>query len=329
MKFDTSGIDPGGLAAVIRERYGIPVEGLAFVPKGEDAYAFADRGRRLFVRAQRDAVLDEPYGVAVALREEAGFRSVLAPLRALDGSLCFRIGGLTVAVFPWVEGATLWDVPATATQVAQAAAILAEVHGARLRHPPRRADRFDNPFAGPIRRALDAQGARRDTKRAGDVRRLLADEQTSLLAALDQMERLGARCRTLPLRWAVTHGDPNLANFLADSAGRLHLTDWGEVALGPVERDLFFFTGDRFELALRHYGPVPLHEEAFAFYHLRWVVQEIADFTTRILERNVDVAEDEHAWAELTPYLPIRWGDLEAARRRVADTLKALWGTNG
>ena len=127
-----------------------------------------------------------------------------------------------------------------------------------------------------------------------------------------------------------THGDPNLANILIDERGALHLTDWGEVALGPRERDLFHFTGERFEAFLRRYlgtvGLVELHERLFAFYTYRWTVQEIADYTTRILFRNTDPEEDRHAWEELAPYLPIRHEAIEAELRAIGAVIRRVAG---
>ena len=66
----------------------------------------------------------------------------------------------------------------------------------------------------------------------------------------------------------------------------------------------------------REYGPLALHEPVVTFYAYRWVVQEIADYTTRILFHNTDPAEDEHDWAELQPYLPVRHDDIAATVRR-------------
>lgn|GEM_PF-712274 len=327
VKFDTSGIDRAALAAEVRDRHGLPVFGLSLVPKGEDAFAFVDEGRCFFVRAQAGADLEDAMRVAADLRGEAGVAPVLAPRRTRDGTYCFALGRHTVTVFPFVDGVSLWDGPATAGQIADAAGILARVHAAHLGRPPSRRERFDDPFAPTIRRALEA-GEGRDAPVARDVRQLLADERSSVLAALEGMDRLGRECRAQSAPCAITHGDPNLANFLLDAGGGLHLTDWGDLALGPVERDLVHFSGQGFARALAAYlaaaGPVPLHVPLFAFYQLWWCVQEIADYTTRILFRNNTPAEDAHDWEELAPHLPVPWDELAQGRERVAEVLRAV-----
>ncbi len=158
-------------------------------------------------------------------------------------------------------------------------------------------------------------------------------ERTDILATLDKMRRLKPELGRLDLDRALTHGDPNWANILVDTSNNLLLIDWEDVALGPPERDLMFFTDwgeGRFELFLRHYvetyGQVRLHEEAFAFYLYRWVVQEIADYSTRILFRNVYPEEDEHAWSELALYLPTRHEDIDASLRRIMEVVRRVQG---
>jgi spectinomycin phosphotransferase len=147
------------------------------------------------------------------------------------------------------------------------------------------------------------------------------------------MQQLQTAALRLDLVGTLTHGDPNLDNILIDERGDLCLVDWDEAALGPLERDLVFFLEadedtSRAESFLRpyarEYGPLALHEPVVAFYAYRWVGQEIADYTTRILFRNTDSAEDEHSWTELQPYLPVRHGDITASVRRTMATANLI-----
>jgi hypothetical protein len=87
-------------------------------------------------------------------------------------------------------------------------------------------------------------------------------------------------------------------------------------------------TGARFETFLRHYlaatGPTRLHGGLFTFYTYRWAVQEIADYTTRILFQNSDPEEDRHAWEELAPYLPIRHAEMRAGTHRIEGIIRRV-----
>jgi hypothetical protein len=247
------------------------------------------------------------------LHAHSDLRQVLAAYPTARGTFTVRIGEYTVALFPFVDGDTLYNQATTDVDIIEAASLLAALHrrGTPLAPPTLRRETFENPFSAPILHALDAANHRLpgpNTYRR-QVYELLVAEQTDILATLDRMDELQLRAQALDFDWVLTHGDPNLDNFLKDPEGLLHLTDWGELALGPPERDLFAFTGEHFALFLRHYvvatGTRTFHPDLFAFYFYRWALQEIADYTTRILFRNLDPLEDEHAWQSLQPYLPI------------------------
>ncbi len=214
----------------------------------------------------------------------------------------------------------------------QAATLLARVHQLPLNLPSLCQERFDNPFKAPILRALDTAHtpsiAR--TSLQWEVCRLLVAEQADIVATLKRMDQLQPQAQRLVTDWVLTHGDPNRDNFLKDPHGRLHLTDWGELAIGPAERDLMHWTGDTFEVFLGHYARLrphlTLHREVFEFYFYRWCMQEIADYATRILFRQLGPTEDEHAWAELQDYLPIQHRGIAQGLQEVQRVINRVLG---
>ena len=339
MKLDTPDLDKHHLLQTLHAAYGLDVTTLTFMPKGEDAYAYlahARDGSRYFMRAQHSsrlaADLEHVYAVTHMMHAHSDLRQVLAPYPTARGTFTVRIGEYTVALFPFVDGDTLYNRGTTDVDIIEAASLLAAVHrrGTPLVPPTLRRETFENPFSAPILHALDAANRRLPDSNPyrRQVHELLLAEQTDILATLDHMDRLGLRVQALDFDWVLTHGDPNLDNFLKDPDGLLHLTDWGELALGPPERDLFAFTGEQFALFLRHYvaatGTRTCHLDLFAFYFYRWALQEIADYTTRILFRNLDPLEDEHAWQSLQPYLPIRHAQIAHGTDEVQAVLRMI-----
>ena len=85
------------------------------------------------------------------------------------------------------------------------------------------------------------------------------------------------------------------------------------------------FTGDRFASFLAayldHAGPVRIHLDLFTFYAMRWVLQEIADYSSRLLLEPRDADGEAHAWQELQPYLPIPHAAIAADRDAVQQKL--------
>lgn len=338
MKFDTSGIDRRRLADLIAAEYGLPTIAATFLPIGEEAHSFVVEeagGARHFARAQRLAdanALERVYAATRALHGPGGLGQVLAPYPTRRGAFTCRYEEYAVAVFPFVDGPSVYDGDLADRHLIQAADLIAAVHrgGGALDGLPVGRERFENPFEEPIRHALQAANSlampANDYQRR--VRDLLQAERDDLLAMLERMGQLREEALCLDFAEVVTHGDPNWANFLIDPRGRLHLTDWGEVAFGPPERDLWHFTGPRFEPFLRRYlavrGPLRFHPRLFTFFAYRWAAQEIADYTTRLLFRNTCLEEDEHAWVELAPYLPIRHGEIEDGVREAETVIRRV-----
>lgn len=340
MKTEAPDIDHAQMIALINAEYGLGVASLRFVPKGEDAYAYvasAQGGDRYFVRAQplsraTGIAWENVYALTHALHKEHRLSQVVVPRPTNTQRYTVRFNHYVVAVFPFIDGTTLYEHGAADGDLRAAATLLAAVHrcGTALDPLGLPKETFGNPFEAPILAALAiaASPLQSATPRQQDVCDLLAAERADVLATLEHMRRLQAQAAALPIDWVLTHGDPNLDNLLKDQHGVVHLTDWGEVALGPPERDLSSFTGPSFPAFLEHYASLSpdlkLHRDMFAFYFYRWTMQEIADYATRILFRNLGPIEEEHAWAELQDYLPIRHDAIAAHVHNVQHTVERV-----
>jgi spectinomycin phosphotransferase len=340
MNLDMSGIEQEELARFVDDAYALDIVAMSFLPLGEASYSYvaAERhGPRWLIKAQATARVVDLEARLRAVRfvqAVGGFTQVVAPRQNRWGECACPYGHYTVAVYPFVDGDTIEPGEQTDAYVDGFAALLGTFHlyGSRLPFPIP-SETFDNPFEEPILRALrtvEAPG-RLANPTQERLRALMLAQRSNLVTTLDMMRHYAAEARRLHFDPVLTHGDPNWANILVDRSGTFHLLDWEELALGPPERDLVFFSDrqpERFEAFLCQYlaahGPVRLHPELFAFYQYRWFAQEIADYSTRILFHNVDPAEDDHAWAELQPYLPADHAGIAAGIHQIAELLARI-----
>jgi aminoglycoside phosphotransferase (APT) family kinase protein len=167
------------------------------------------------------------------------------------------------------------------------------------------------------------------------LRALMLSHHSNILATIETMRLLTIAVRRLDLDWVLTHGDPNWENILVDQSGTFRLLDFEDVALGPPEADLVFYSDrppERFEAFLRQYLAVRpqarLHTEMFAFGHYMWTMQVIAHYTKHILFGGGDAAEDEQAWAELQPCLPAPHTEMQAAIKQVETILARIYSAS-
>lgn len=147
-----------------------------------------------------------------------------------------------------------------------------------------------------------------------------------ILQTLDRYDDLGRSASALQTPFVVTHGDPTPGNLIFDTENQLHLIDWDGVCLGPPEKDLVSFTGERFEAVLERYfterqGNISLHAKIFGFYIYEWTLNEIRDYGTKILFKNDDAKQNEYDWESLQDYLPPNMELMEDGIAAVRSTL--------
>lgn len=330
MRVEARDIDHAELSRLLSIEYHLERTALWFLPKGEDAYGYLAEagGNKYFVRLQpvnRSAGLEAALAGVLRIREKCEIPEIVAAVRTRHGAMTCAYRSYLVTLFPFAAGRTAWDAGITKAQLANAAHVLARIHDCDAAGlPGLPVEAFHTPFATAIRHWLNETAS--DARRAVDSPRreateLLACENDELLTTLDRLEGLGERLQHYDNQLVLTHGDPNLDNWILDGEDGVHLIDWGELALGPPERDLCAFAGEHFKAFLRAYASrreaLKLSLEAFEFYFYRWTFQEIADYGSRVLADDGDAIEKEHAWAELQRYMPVR-------HRSIAEDLERL-----
>ncbi len=115
--------------------------------------------------------------------------------------------------------------------------------------------------------------------------------------------------------FVLTHGDPNLANLILGGDNHIYLIDWSSISMGAPERDLSFYIDLDWPMFWNVYksltGRAKCLLQRFKFYNYLWVLQEIADYTSRILGTN-EILEQECALDELRSYLPVPHDQINA-----------------
>jgi spectinomycin phosphotransferase len=323
------------LANLICRSYGFEPSSIHHLPKGEDAsgYSVADgQGEKYFVRIQALETaggLERAYEAVSLINRKCSLPQIVQPLPTLEGTFACRHSDYVMAIFPFVEGATAWERGFTATELTKAAAFLARLHdcdAAGLGEQPQ--ERFRVPFKAAIQQMLDAacdSEKKFANPQSAALGALLLSERSDILTTIERIESLGERLAALELRDVVTHGDPNLDNWLVDRQHNLHLVDWGEVALGPRERDMFAFCSENFRAfweGYRHAGGArSVRLDVMAFYFYRWTFQEIACYGPELLFRHPSPSEARHASEKLSDYLPIRHDAIARELARLRDTV--------
>ena len=319
MKVDNA-FDKTELLQQLSTAYALPLQSITFFPEGEDSYGYivvSETGEKYFAKAST-SVPNSRLRVASVLRHRYNILGVVAPLETQKGVLSVPWQGFRVSLFPFIEGKSRWDLwkvekDFTDTELSQTGALLAVIHGCPdtiISHDFTVA-KYDLPLRSELHTVLEAPAKEIPSQNQYQKRLLdaLTWHQSAVLETLDRYDSLGRSAETLQTPFVITHGDPTPGNLILDTENRLHLIDWDGVCLGPPEKDLVSFTGERFEVVLERYlterqSEVSLHADIFGFYIYEWTLNEIRDYGTKILFKNKDAKQNEYDWKSLQDYLP-------------------------
>jgi spectinomycin phosphotransferase len=342
MKVDNA-FDKSELLQHLRTAYAIPLRSITFFPEGEDSYGYivvSETGEKYFVKAST-SVPDTRLKVASLLRHRCNISGVVAPLKTSDGALSIPWHDFRVSLFPFIEGKSRWDLwkirkDFTDTELSQTGALLATIHGCPNTIAPDTltVTKYDLPLRHELYTVLEAAVRKIPSQNQyqKQVLEALAIHRSAILEAMDRYDELGRSATASQTPFVITHGDPTPGNLILDAEDQLHLIDWDGVGLGPPEKDLVSFTGERFEVVLERYltesvCDVSLHADIFGFYIYEWTLNEIRDYSTKILFKNNDAKQNEYDWQSLQDYLPPDQESMEdgiAAIRNILGRCDAL-----
>ena len=336
MKVDNT-FDKTELLQHLRTAYDLPLQSITFFPEGEDSYGYivtSETGKKYFAKAST-SVPDSCLQVASLLRHKCNILGVVAPLETQKRALSVRWQDFRVSLFPFIEGKSRWDLwkigkDFTDTALSQTGELLATIHKCPDTITPDdlAVAKYNLPLRHELHRVLEAPAKEIPSQNQYQKQLLeaLAQHRSAVLETLDRYDSLGRSARALQTPFVVTHGDPTPGNLILDAENRLHLIDWDGVCLGPPEKDLVSFTGERFEVVLERYlterqCDVSLYTDIFGFYIYEWTLNEIRDYSTKILFKNEDAKQNEYDWESLQDYLPPNRELMEDGMAAIRNTL--------
>ncbi len=319
MKVDND-FDKSELLQHLSTAYDLHLQSITFFPEGEDSYGYiavSETGEKYFAKAST-SVSPISLHVASLLRHRCDIRGVVAPLETQDGELSVPWQNFNVSLFPFIEGKSRWDLwkvgkDFTDTELRQTGVLLATIHNAtasvNLNCLP--VAEYDLPLRNELYVVLEAAEKKTssENKYQKQLLEALVAHRAAILQTLRRYDDLGRSATALQTPFVITHGDPTPGNLIIDAENRLHIIDWDGVCLGPPEKDLVSFTGERFEVVLESYlterqDSVTLHADIFGFYIYEWTLNEIRDYGNKILFKNNDAQQNEYDWESLQDYLP-------------------------
>jgi len=285
--------------ACVHRHYGLALTALTFLPLGHDMRSWAFRAvaadTTYFVKLRRGSVHEAALRVPRYLSDH-GVPHILAPLPTHSQRVWVELEGYTLALYPFIDGATgmahglqerHWRTLGAALRAMhdtplapRLAPIVPRVSfSTELSEDVRALDtRLDGPVvADPIGRDLTAFWQRR---------------RTEILALVERFEALTRQVRAQRPPLVLCHADIHPNNVLIDSDDRLWMVDWDDTQLAPKECDLMMGIGGLGSYPagpreagwfLDGYGSTDIDPVALAYYRHVRALGDIAALGEQIL----------------------------------------------
>lgn len=286
------------ISTCAHQSYGIDLHEITFMPIGYDANAGVFRGvattGTYFLKVKRTPI--DPVSVLLPRDLHArGLTEVVAPLLTLNGENWGVIGEFALLIYPFIEtrpgtrlNPVLW--------IAFGAA-LKRLHSIPLPEPlqPLITQETFIPSPRCVQIIRRIESTIRTQSRTHPIKKAFAAywiEQAAVIQrVVERAEQLGQRLQASIQPNVICHADIHTANLLVDTDGGLHIVDWDQPVLAPIERDLLFVTDGVFWTTpedeaqfFQGYGAVIIDPLRMAYYRYARAVEEIAEFAVQILD---------------------------------------------
>ena len=212
-------LDQGRILECLRDRYGLEVDGLTFVPYGLDSWSYVARstdGGRTFVKLTRGAPSRTSTGSELPLLAALATQGVPVPrpLPDRDGGFVNRIDAYDLHVLEYLEGRNLEDETAWPDELyRRVAEIVAAVHAstAAVRSLVDRVEDHELPFLPGLVASLAAIEAgdapSTDDTTVATMHGLVAPRAVGLRAAISRLKQLRDLARVRSSEQVLCHTD--------------------------------------------------------------------------------------------------------------------------
>lgn len=284
------------LADGVRDGWGLAVEEIVFMPVGLDGAAWAYEvriggGGRRFLKVRTGEFARPAISVPAYLFSH-GLSQVVAPIGGVHVER-----GLRLALYPFVDGPSLWSPGLTDAQWTAYGRFLGALHAVELPGDVGQLLPIEAYASTAPRRVRALAGPAAADPALGPVWRR---HGARLSAWADECERLEREAAAAPRPIVVCHADVHPGNLIAAGPDDLRVVDWDAPVRAPKERDLMFVFGSDFgehpmnarrEALFRDgYGPLDLDDALLRYYRLERRLDDLALFAATVLDESATEA---------------------------------------
>ena len=280
------------IIVALHENYSIFVNGIEFLPLGNDSSAWAYRvdakDKSSYFLKLKKGILSQAGIFVPRFLKDNGIEQVIAPLPTKTQELVVEMDEFALILYPFIAGNEAMKVGLTDSQWTEFGSTLKRIHLTKLpseisQYVSR--ETFIPQWSNSAKELYKQINARNyDDPYQKELAAFWKENNKTIQSLIERAESLGKRLQQADLEFVLCHADIHTANILLTQEQELFIVDWDDTLRAPKERDLMFVFGEKREeqLFFKGYGSMEINPLVLAYYGYEWCVQEIGDFGERV-----------------------------------------------
>jgi spectinomycin phosphotransferase len=280
------------IIVALHENYSISVNGIEFLPVGNDSSAFAYRVETntqvsYFLKLKK-GILNQAGIFVPRFLKDNGIEQVIAPLPTKTQELVVEMDEFALILYPFIAGNEAMNVGMTDSQWTEFGSTLKRIHLTKLPSEISQyvgCETFIPQWSNSAKELHKYINTRNyDDPYQKELAAFWKENNETIQTLIERAESLGQRLQQSDLEFVLCHADIHTANILINEEQNMFIVDWDDTLLAPKERDLMFVLGEKREeqLFFKGYGSMEIDPLVLAYYGYEWCVQEIGDFGNRV-----------------------------------------------
>jgi len=280
------------IIVALHENYSISVNGIEFLPVGNDSSAFAYRVETntqvsYFLKLKK-GILNQAGIFVPRFLKDNGIEQVIAPLPTKTQELVVEMDEFALILYPFIAGNEAMNVGMTDSQWTEFGSTLKRIHLTKLPSEISQyvgCETFIPQWSNSAKELHKYINTRNyDDPYQKELAAFWKENNETIQTLIERAESLGKRLQQADLEFVLCHADIHTANILINEEQNMFIVDWDDTLLAPKERDLMFVLGEKNEeqLFFKGYGRIEINLLVLAYYGYEWCVQEIGDFGERV-----------------------------------------------
>jgi spectinomycin phosphotransferase len=307
-------INKENIPEIIKNEYGFSVFRIEKLNTGfdqnTDVYKLFSSGRNTFFLKMRSKNFTESSLVIPSwLSTKMDLPNIIHPIKTLGGKLYHKVSSFYIALFPYINGRSGWDISLTKDQFGEFGKFMRDLHSADLPNGYKNLipwEKYNQKYSKDVKKCLAGINNKvYDNPVVMDFLYILKNNENTILEMADHLETAGIANSKGHRSMCLCHGDIHAGNILIDK-NKFYVVDWDTIILAPKEKDLMFIGGGignkwngegEIECFYKGYGTeTEIDRDLIKYYRYERIIQDICEFYRQMLDTKTSKEEQKKCY---------------------------------